>query len=328
MKKKSNKLNKLVQELNTYSYKDGTTLGDRLGISRAAIWKMITYLKEEGIKIESIKGKGYKLIEPLILLDQERIQLEANALNLDCNISIFDSVYSTNDFNYTLSEDKKFNICISEKQTNGGGRFKRKWLSPYSKNIYLSIKYTIDKDVSELSGLSLILGIGVVEALADATKLDNLKIKWPNDIFYGDFKLCGISMDVRAEANALTEITIGIGINVNMLELEDINRKWTSVQEITGLYSDRNYIIIVVLKHIIHLLNNYEYKGLESFIDIFSHYDYLLNKSINLRSGKYEYTGVGCGINSLGHLLIKHEDGNIRAFSSADTTLAKNKRTI
>jgi BirA family transcriptional regulator, biotin operon repressor / biotin---[acetyl-CoA-carboxylase] ligase len=323
MKKKSNNINKLVQALNTHSHQDGTTLGEQLGISRAAIWKMVTYLKEEGIKIDSIKGKGYRLIDPLILLDQDYIQIEANLLNLDCNVSVFESIDSTNDFNYRLSVDKKFNVCISEKQTNGGGRFKRKWLSPYARNIYLSIKYTIDKDVSELSGLSLILGIGVVEALSDAIGLDGLQIKWPNDILFEDSKLCGISMDVRAEANALTEITIGIGINVNMLELEDINRKWTSIQEITGSYIDRNKIIIKILNRIIHLLNDYEHKGFQSFIKVFHHYDYLLNKKINLRSGKYEYAGIGCGINSLGHLLIKNKDGDVKSFSSADTTLAK-----
>ena len=321
MKKQSLNLIRLVEILNDNTFHNGTQLGEQLNISRAAIWKIIKHLQEEGIEINSVKGKGYQLQHPLILINKENI---ADAIITDCDIHIFESIDSTNAYLKTHDSKKKYHICIAEKQTAGKGRFGRPWTSPFGKNIYCSIKYIIQKDVSEVSGLSLAIGLAVIQAIEKCTIPTGLQIKWPNDVFFKGAKLAGISMDVRAESNAQTEIILGIGINTNMLDDGDhIGRDWSSLQKIKGMYIDRNTVISHLLQIVIHTLETFQTMGLAAFIDRYHQYDYLKDKHITLTSGKFQYSGTALGINEHGHLKVHLDNGETKHFSSGDTTFSK-----
>ena len=319
MKNRPNNILKLIDLLGTKSFVNGEDIGKELGVSRASIWKMISYLRNEGIDIISIKGKGYRLVEPLIFVNEKYIQSQLDMMDLDTNIKVFESIKSTNLFEYKLSEKNQFNICISEKQTDGVGRFKRQWFSPYARNIYMSLRYTLSKDISELSGLSLIIAVAVLDSLKEFGIHDDILIKWPNDILYNDAKLCGISMDVRGEVNSESEITIGIGINVNMPET---NPLWTSLQKITGVYIDRNNLIVLVLKNLFAVLNDFENNSFKFFLNRFNNYNYLKGKQIGVESGNKKYSGQCIGVNELGHLLIDYNN-KIISFSSANTSILK-----
>ncbi len=74
MKKLNTNLQKIFNLLNDGSFHDGTSLGNKLNITRAAIWKLIKKLEDYGVEIESVKGKGYRLIEPLILFKKSKIK--------------------------------------------------------------------------------------------------------------------------------------------------------------------------------------------------------------------------------------------------------------
>jgi BirA family biotin operon repressor/biotin-[acetyl-CoA-carboxylase] ligase len=324
MKKQSQNLIQLVEILNDKAFHNGTQLGEHLNISRAAIWKIIKHLQEEGIEINSIKGKGYQLQHPLILINKKKIQSTINVYDQDCDIHIFESIDSTNAYLKTHSSKKKYHICIAEKQTAGKGRFGRPWTSPFGQNIYCSIKYTIQKDASEVSGLSLAIGLAVIQAIESLIVPIGLQIKWPNDVFYKGAKLAGISMDIRAESNAQTEIIIGVGINTNMLEDGgDIGRNWSSLQIIKGVYIDRNKVITYLLQSIMDTLETFKKQGLTAFIEQYHQYDYLKDKHITLTSGKFQYSGIALGINENGHLKVRLDNGETQNFSSGDTSFSK-----
>jgi BirA family transcriptional regulator, biotin operon repressor / biotin---[acetyl-CoA-carboxylase] ligase len=321
MKKQSLNLIRLIEILNNGAFHSGTQLGEQLNISRAGIWKIIKHLQEEGIEIQSVKGKGYQLQSPLILIRKENI---ASAIDTDCDLHIFESIDSTNAYLKTHDSKKKYHICIAEKQTAGKGRFGRPWTSPFGKNIYCSIKYVIQKDVSEISGLSLAVGLAVIQAIEKLTIPSGLQIKWPNDIFFKGVKLAGISMDVRAESNALTEVILGIGINTNMLDDKShIGRDWSSLQKIKGVYIDRNKVIVHLLQTIIHTIEAFHTLGLTTYIERYNQYDYLKDKHITLTSGKFQYSGISLGINENGHLKVQLDNGETRHFSSGDTSFSK-----
>ena len=140
MQKKTNhKLSQLLEVLSDGEFHDGNALGDALQMTRSAVWKMIKKLERYDIQINSVKGKGYALCEPLILLDTDKI---CNKLHeKKTQLTLFESMASTNEYLRALRHPKGIRFCLAEQQTAGKGRLNRDWHSPFGKNIYLSCLY-------------------------------------------------------------------------------------------------------------------------------------------------------------------------------------------
>ena len=315
-KKLKTNLVRLVKLLNDGEYHDGTTIGDKLKMTRSAVWKVIKKLVQYGIQIDSVKGKGYAMQEPLLLLDKNYIKKNLNRSDVELNI--FENIDSTNSYLKSADKSSGIQICLAEQQTKGRGRFNREWHSPFAKNIYLSCLYSFQKDVSELSGLSLVVGLAVTNVLKMHGVNKKLFVKWPNDIIYDGKKISGNLIEIQAETNGVTHAVIGIGVNVNMLDAE-----WISMQEILGEYVDRNIFCVNLLNNIFDYLSRFEKEGLRGFLNEWKESDCYMNKLIAVTSVNDVVQGVVQGINEQGHLLLQMKDGNIRAFSSGDTSVVK-----
>jgi len=320
-KKLGENLVKLVSLLNDGQYHDGTTIGHELHMTRSAVWKLIKKLKSYHIKLDSIKGKGYALVEPLILLDIQRIK---SALN-EVNVTIFESVDSTNAYLRSIKQCDAINICLAEQQTQGRGRFNRKWHSPFAKNIYLSCLYPFQKEVSELSGLSLVVSLAVIKTLQNAGVNEKLFVKWPNDILHDHKKISGSLIEIRAETHGACHAIIGVGVNVNMLADEDefISQAWTSIQQTLNTYIDRNKVCMSLLNNLFDYLQRFEQEGLLPFVSEWSAADCLTHQWIAVANVNETVEGRVMGINEQGHLLLELKNGNTRAFASGDTSIVK-----
>ncbi|MFZ2314404.1 MAG: biotin--[acetyl-CoA-carboxylase] ligase [Gammaproteobacteria bacterium] len=320
MKKLTDTFTKLVGILNDGHYHDGTKIGEALNMTRSAVWKAIKKMEGYGIKVDSVKGKGYALLEPLILLNEKIIKKGLSSKNV--SLSVFESVDSTN--NYLRSHlSKKISVCIAEKQTHGKGRLDRTWHSPFGQNISLSCAYPFQKDISELAGLSLVVSLSVAKSLQMYHYPLPLLIKWPNDLIYDNKKLAGSLIEIQAESNGLCHAIIGIGINVNMLLENEISQPWTSLRKMTANYLDRNELSIVLIDNLINDLAVFEKSGLNAFLEEWKLVDYLSNKEIAIKNNGQKICGRYVGISSLGHLLLELEDGTIQGFSSGDSTVLK-----
>lgn len=119
MKKTSPNFVKLINILNDGLYHDGTTLGDKLNMTRSAVWKAIKKLQEYGICVDSVKGKGYALLEPLILLDKNKIKRSLGQVQVD--VQCFESIDSTNNYLKNVPHAQQIKICLAEQQTMGKG---------------------------------------------------------------------------------------------------------------------------------------------------------------------------------------------------------------
>lgn len=322
IKKMNVSLVKVVNILNDGQYHDGTKMGARLEMTRSAVWKIIKKLQNYDIKIDSIKGKGYALLEPLILLDAKKIKkaLEKEKFNL----TIFESIDSTNDFLKNQKNTNDIHFCIAEQQTQGKGRLHREWHSPFGKNIYLSCLYPFQKDISELGGLSLIVGLAVVKTVQHFGFM-NAKMKWPNDIIYDNNKLAGVLVEIQAETHGTTQAIIGIGLNVNMTtaKSKDIHQVWTSLKKISGNDINRNEVCIMLIKNLLHYLNQFNQSGFRLFMDEWKSADSLFNQEITVKNVNDKIQGKVLGINDQGHLLVELPNGIVRGFSSGDTSILK-----
>ncbi len=316
---------KLLRLLQDGQYHDGTSIGKTLNITRGGVWKLIKKLEQYQVAFTSMKGKGYQLNEPLILLDGEKIQNSLGKIPL--KIEVLEKVDSTNQYlKLSQAPIEEVRVCLSEMQTKGRGRLNRSWYSPFGKNIYFSMRYPFQKDLSELSGLSLVVALSVAHTLNTIIGFqEKIKLKWPNDVIVQGEKMAGILIEIQAESNGFSQVVIGIGINVNETDADqnNITQPWSSLKKITGINYDRNGICAELISKLLSYLQRFSVSGLSDFNTEWQERDLLFGKAVELMSGNQPYSGIAQGIDAQGHLVLKLADGSLKGFSSGDTSLRK-----
>lgn len=234
-------------------------------------------------------------------------------------IDQFNVIPSTNDYLLQhLSQGlRPGTVCIAEGQTAGRGRMGKTWVSPTRANIYCSFYYRFEGSPQALSGLSLVVGLGILEGLKSIGELPRgLGLKWPNDIWYQNAKLAGILIETVAQPpNAggrfITDVIIGIGLNVHMKSETGPDYAWTDLTQIMGFTPSRNRVIAALLNVLSVYLTRFQHAGLSPFLPLWQQYDLLMNQSVQLLKPQGKMTGIARGINERGELCVEGEEGLI-----------------
>lgn len=213
-------------------------------------------------------------------------------------------------------------FCLAEHQSRGRGRLGRSWISPFGKNIYCSFSYTFNKDITEMSGLSLVVGILITRALESLNPKLKPLLKWPNDIYIADRKVGGILIDLIAEAHGNCTAIISVGLNINMKDvtLEGVDQPWTSLEHVLNEKLDRNVVVVQMMHSILESMEIFHESGIQPFLQEWKHYDLLEGEKISLNTGSEVISGISKGISPQGFLLLELPSGNIEKFSYGDTT--------
>jgi BirA family biotin operon repressor/biotin-[acetyl-CoA-carboxylase] ligase len=314
---------KIINTLSDGQFHDGDSLGHALQITRSAVWKAIKKLDDYDIAVNAVKGKGYALLEPLHLLDAQKIKKKLNAKNID--IRIYETIDSTITPLKIITASEKIQICLAEHQTQARGRLNRQWYSPFGKNIYFSGLFRFKKDISELSGLSLVVGLALFKALSEYPLKDKLSVKWPNDIMYDHQKLAGVLIDIQAETHGSCQAIISFGLNVNMRKdkQQAISQAWTSLLKILGHPVDRNALCVSLINHLMDDMARFDVHGFAVFMEEWIAADGLLNRAIAIDNRDQRVMGVAKGVNAQGQLLLALPSGQLQSFSAGDTSLSK-----
>ncbi|MEE4191918.1 MAG: biotin--[acetyl-CoA-carboxylase] ligase [Halieaceae bacterium] len=212
-------------------------------------------------------------------------------------------------------------VITAEQQTAGRGRRGRDWVSPPAANIYLSVAWQFHGGVEAMDGLSLAVGVGVAEALAEQG-LETVALKWPNDLLHGDAKLGGILVETSGHAAGPTSAVVGIGINLAMpdTEAEAIDQRWTDVSRAGGIRGGRNALLGSLLNHLLPLLANFESAGFHPWRERWLARNAHAGQSVALRSGDREIVGVVQGVDESGALLLDL-GGTVQAFTGGELSL-------
>jgi BirA family biotin operon repressor/biotin-[acetyl-CoA-carboxylase] ligase len=307
-------------------FHSGTELADALGISRSAIWKQLNSLAELGLQHSAVSGKGYRLDNALELLDAAKINdvVTDQVGALISSFEIHDQIDSTNRYLVERSQNNGLSgsVCFAEHQTAGKGRRGRQWVSPYGCNIYLSILWRFQQGPAAISGLSLAIGVAVIRALKQL-QINDIGLKWPNDIYSQGKKLGGILVEVSGETDGPCSAVIGLGLNLFLPEnqAEGITQAWTDLSKITGqnrLF--RNQLAGTLLNHLLPVIAEYEDIGIHAYLDEWRSYDCLTGKSASLFIGQQQFEGIVQGIDDNGMLLIERPDGNVQTFASGEVS--------
>jgi BirA family biotin operon repressor/biotin-[acetyl-CoA-carboxylase] ligase len=262
-----------------------------------------------------------------ILLNKDKIlQLTADT-SFTFDLKIFNIIDSTNSFLLNNSRSSPLDnnsvpVIAAEIQTKGRGRIGRAWHSELGCGLTFSLLWCFKKGTTELSGLSLTIGVAIIRVLRSFS-INQVKLKWPNDLLHNNCKLCGILVELRGKANGSTQAVIGIGVNFNLSSSlkSIIQQDVTDLYQITGKYHDRNVFLSALLLELCNILSDFQVHGFSYFRDEWISYHAYQDKNVKLNlPNNSSVIGRVDGINADGSLCLLTSAG-YHSFSVGDISL-------
>lgn len=242
-------------------------------------------------------------------------------------LEIFQQLDSTNTYLVKLAQKlplvqrSKIHLCLTEQQTAGKGRLGRKWISPFAANIYLSVLWPFAKN-NNLAGLSLVVATIVADVLTELG-IQDVSLKWPNDVLWRHRKLSGILIEMLKEVDGIVNTVIGIGLNVNMPAAagELIDQPWVDLHEITGEHFDRNKIVALLINHLMDKLALFQQQGTAAFIERWRQLDTLIDVPVQVATAGNKVSGIVRGVDDNGCLQLEDTAGKMHLFATGEVLI-------
>ncbi|CAA0080581.1 Bifunctional ligase/repressor BirA [BD1-7 clade bacterium] len=319
----------LIGVLADGEFHSGEAIGQVLGVSRAAVWKQLHKLEELGVDVDSVKGRGYRLQNSGALLNPDEIRghLVGGNSEFGSSVDVCWELDSTNAemlrrLQRTGALPDAGDVIVAESQTAGRGRRGRSWVSPVARNIYASMVWSFEGGVGSLDGLSLVVGLSVVEMLGQQG-FGGVQLKWPNDVLWQGKKLAGILLEISGDPTGVCHVVIGVGINVNMRPAAVgavIDQPWTSLSQIAGKPIDRNALLASLVERLKDNLAVFSRVGFSKFRERWLEFDAFFGKDVVVLQGGDRIFGVCNGIDARGNLMLD-VGGRMESFNGGEVSL-------
>ncbi len=299
-------------------YCSGEALSKKLGITRSAVWKQMKQLREEGYLIHSSSKKGYCLEKGY--LNRHEIMEGLQGTKIGRELYLSSCVSSTNEWASEMSgQAADGSVFLAECQTKGRGRKGRIWSSPFKEGLFFSVLLYPPIAPFQVMRITLCAGMAVCKGIYDVAGVMP-EIKWPNDIVLDGKKLCGILAEMRAEAERIVHVVIGIGINVNQTSFsEELSSIATSLRLHTGREWNRNQLAAAVCSR----LEDYVQLLLEDkfLIEEYRGMCVTLGKEVRVKSVLEEYQAKAVDITDHGELLVELPGGSRKAVGAGEVSV-------
>lgn len=300
-------------------YLSGEMLAEQLQVSRSAVWKAIQSLRQEGYEIQAVTNKGYALDKACDVLSVEAIQ--GGLEHPEVKVQVFREISSTSLIMKQMALESKLpqgSIVVANEQMKGKGRKGRDFYSPKNSGLYLSVLLYPDKTVQESLELTAKAAVAVCRAVEKCCKI-SLKIKWVNDLYLKEKKVCGILTEAVTdlETGDIEFVVIGIGLNLKSPKEGfpgELQQKAGAILS-AGETVDRNCLAATIVNE---LLKETDKKGIPQ--------EYIRNnlvpgRTICLVQGTDRRIVKAEEILPDGRLLIQTEQGREEILSGADVSL-------
>ena len=299
-------------EANKGKYFSGEDLAQHLCISRAAVWKAVKALRNEGYVIDAVTNKGYCMSEKTDILSVPGIKsyLDKSCHMLDIHVEPI--VDSTNKIVKEKANEgeKEGYVLLACEQTEGRGRYGRNFYSPEGTGIYFSVllrpaHYAAEQAVR----LTTMAAVAMCEAIEEVSD-KKPKIKWVNDIFVDGKKICGILTEASfsLESGFLEYAVLGIGINLYPPKEnfpEELKKIAGTLFE-TSQDNMKNKLTAAFLNSFMKYFNG---KDIKSYVDKYREYSLVIGKKITVISGNEKKQAVAYDIDDLCRLQVEYENG-------------------
>lgn len=320
MSVKEHVLEILLQKTNVYC--SGEELAEQLFVSRTAIWKAIKQLQKEGYEIMAVPNKGYALADTSDVLSKQSIEANMKRKDSTFSIEVYKTVTSTNN----LAKEKALlgaaegTVILAEEQTEGRGRNGREFFSPSESGIYMTFILRPEMVIVP-AWLTTAAAVAVAEAVEEISGCQ-ADIKWVNDIYLENQKICGILTEgsISMENGGLEYAVVGIGINVNPPNNgfpDELKTIATSIFKKKGK-SVRSLLVAKILE------NFWAYYKKLPDLNFFNGYRermFLIGKDVEVSSFQtVEYAKV-MDLDRDFSLVVQMENGEIRHLSSGEVRI-------
>lgn len=300
----------------------GQYLAEVFNVSRNAVWKAVNALRKDGYNIYAVQNKGYVLDGGGIFTGE----IIKSYLNSPVKIEYISNVTSTNDIimEYGRQGKKELIAVVADSQSNGRGRKGRVFYSPDNAGTYFSILLRPNVHLSESLYITTAAAAAVTEAVKQLYNLET-HIKWVNDIYYNNKKICGILTEahIDMESGIIDYAALGIGINV----FEPENSFHKDIKNIAGAAFCRsmfdNKIRCEITAKVIDIFYEY-YKNLSDmkFLDVYKTRSFLTGKNITVEKNGVIQKAFVKGIDNKCRLTVMFENGVEENLNSCEVNLS------
>lgn len=307
-----------ILESNKGLFISGEKLANDLNVSRTAIWKAVKSLRNEGYNIYSVSNKGYSLSKETDMLSSKIIKNNMPKYSDKFNFKIYKTVESTNIIARYMAVNgaESGTVVLAEEQTNGYGRNGKSFFSPYGTGIYMSIILNLKKEkkLFNSSFITTAAAMAVSKSIEEVSN-ENTQIKWVNDVFINEKKVCGILTEgaFSFEDGRLDYAVIGIGVNVNFpkngfpKELDNIAASINLKNDTINTQSDmRNILIAKILEN----LYDYYFNDVV-FYEEYKKRSFLIGKNVSININDKEHIVRVLDIDETFALIIEFQNGKI-----------------
>jgi birA, biotin-[acetyl-CoA-carboxylase] ligase region len=288
----------------------GEELAAELGVSRNAVWKAMNGLRQEGYEIDAVTNRGYRLVSAPRKLSETEIRRHLSGGCAGWPLEIHERLDSTNNRAKALAAAgaPQGTAVIADSQSGGRGRLGRSFFSPEHSGIYLSVIFRPECGPEQAGLLTSLAAVATARAIEHTADTD-VRIKWVNDLYIGEKKVCGILSEagLGMEAGRLEYAVVGIGINVcRMTFPEELKTIATSIGNETGRDPDRNRLIAEILKELEGLYGELE---TGAFLEESRRRSNVIGRTVTVIEGERRYPAKAVDIDDGGRLIIETENG-------------------
>ena len=310
----------------TGDFVSGQEMSRRLELSRAAVWKAVQALREDGWQIESATNKGYRLVSAPDRLDAGEIRRLLGDHPWAPLVQVFETVDSTNTVAKGLAAAgaPEGTVVVADQQTGGRGRLGRKFASPPGVGVFLTVVLRPNVPPMELLHLTAVSAVATADAVEEAAAL-RPGIKWTNDLVIGKRKCVGIltEMSLQAESGLVDYAVVGIGTNCNHTEEdfpEEVRPVAVSLREATGRTVDRNAYAAALIGAL-YRANAELLSGKVNWMERYRRDCITIGKDVKIVRGDTVRLAHADGVDDDGALLVTYDDGTTGAVNSGEVSV-------
>ena len=314
---------KLLRE-HTEEFLSGEAISRQAGVSRAAVWKAVEQLRQEGYGIESVPNRGYRLTRVTARLRPEELAEQFRDCRIGRELLCFDTIDSTNNElkRRAVSGTVDGTVILADQQTGGRGRRGRSFVSPAGKGLYLSAALRPRCPLSEISTLTAWTAVALCDAV-EAVCGVRPGIKWPNDLVLNRKKLCGIltEIGIEAESREVDYAVVGIGINCARVDLPpEVSAMSASLEAFTGQKPDRARLAAALVRSLCEL-EQALFTEKDAWLREFAAHCITIGQDVKLVRGDDVTYAHADGIDEEAALLVTYPDGTKAAVASGEVSV-------
>jgi BirA family transcriptional regulator, biotin operon repressor / biotin---[acetyl-CoA-carboxylase] ligase len=302
----------------------GEVLAERLGVTRAAVWKHIQELREQGYEILASQKDGYTLAQssPRLLPYEVKKHLKTRVIGQQ--ITYLPTTPSTNDVARWLAVGGDpaalhGTVVIAEEQTGGVGRLGRAWVSPEG-GIWITIILTPTIPIDHVFMITMVGAVAVARAIRRDFGLGAM-IKWPNDVYIGDKKVAGVLLELAAEADTIHYCLLGIGIDANFdpsVLSADLQQGVTTLRAELEHEVDRAKLLARLLRDFERHYDLLESQEYDAILREWKSMSCTLDQHVHVNTLTKSFDGEAIDIDEYGALLVRKENGRVERVIAGD----------